>query len=72
MIRKNETQLRKQEMVKVARAMLTVKHRLQLDRDLNEVIPDLEDAFDDAIANGVLPGEVDIRALVSGVLNDED
>lgn len=68
MIRKTEEQLRKAELIKVARAALTVKYRLELDRELNDVLPDLEDAFDRALQAGVLPGEVNLKALVSKVL----
>lgn len=63
--RRTEEQMRKAEIVKVARAMLTVKHRLLLDRELNAVLPDLEDEFDRQVQAGVLPGEVDLKALVA-------
>jgi hypothetical protein len=63
--RKTEEQLRKAEIVKVARAALTVKYRLQLDRELNQVLPDLEDAFDRQVQAGLLPGEVNVKALVA-------
>lgn len=66
--RKTEEQLRKAELIKVARAALTVKHRIALDRELNAVLPDLEDAFDDACQKGQLPGEVNLKALVAKVL----
>jgi hypothetical protein len=70
MIRKTEEQLRKQALIKTARAALTVKYRNQLDRELNAVLPDLEDAFDDAVAKGIRPGDVDLKALVAGVLDE--
>jgi hypothetical protein len=63
--RKTEAQLRKAEIMKVARAALTVKYRIQLDRELNDVLPDLEDAFDKAVQEGQLPGDVDVKALVA-------
>ena len=68
--RKTEEQLRKAELVKTARAALTVQYRMKLDRELNKVLPDLEDAFDKAIQGGKLPGAVNLKALVAGVLDD--
>ena len=68
--RKTEEQLRKAEIVKAARALLTVRHRMLLDRELNDVLPDLEDEFDRQVQAGRLPGEVDISALVRKALGD--
>lgn len=70
MIKKTEAQQRKAELVKVARAAIRLKHTLLADRELNEVLPDLEDAFDQAIQQGVLVGEVNLKALVAEVIDE--
>jgi hypothetical protein len=70
MIRKTEEQLRKAQLVKVARAVLTLKYRIELDRELNDVLPDLEEEFDRAVQHGMKPGEVNLRALVQNVLTE--
>jgi hypothetical protein len=68
--RKTESQLRKGELVKVARTVLRLRYALLAERELNVVLPDLEDAFDKAVHDGKLPGQVDLKALVAGVLDE--
>jgi hypothetical protein len=68
--RKTETQLRRAELVKVARAILTVQHRTKLDRELNDVLPDLEEEFDRRIQAGELPGSINLGSIVRKALPD--
>lgn len=67
--RKDEAQLAKANMVKVARTAIRLKHTIIADAELNQVLPDLEDAFDKAVAGGRLPGDVNVKALVAEVLS---
>lgn len=69
-IRKTEEELRLAELIKVARAAIRTKHSVLGDRELNQVLPDLEDAFYREIQAGVLPGEVNLKALAAEVLPD--
>lgn len=70
MNRKTEAQLRKDALTYVARAAIRARHKIAADRELNAVLPDLLDAFDDALALGILPGKVNLSALVAGVLDE--
>lgn len=66
--RKTEEELRKAELIKLARTVIRAKHSVAADRELNDVLPDLEDAFDAQIQAGVLPGRVDLQALAAAVI----
>ncbi len=70
--RKTEEQLRKAAIIKVARAALTVRYRVALDRELNDVLPDLEDEFDRRVQAGELPGEINLKALVEEGLREPE
>lgn len=55
--------------LKVARSLIRLRHSLAADDEINEKLPALEQAFDDAVLNGQLPDEATVRELVAGVLD---
>jgi len=69
-IRKLPSELRKAALVKALRAAIRLKHTLAADAELNDVLPDAEEAFDAAIHRGVLPDKIDLHALANEVVND--
>jgi hypothetical protein len=56
-------------MVKVARSYVRLKHSLAADDELNEILPELEKAFDAQIKKRILPDAVDIDAIVRKVVS---
>lgn len=69
--RRQLSEQRRMEIGKVLRAVIRLKYSLQADRELSELIPDAEAAFDNAIQSGQLPDEIDLQALMFGVVNKE-
>lgn len=63
-VKKDETQLRKGAMVKVARKAVRGHYEILADRELNEVLPAIEAAFDADVKRGILPGDAEIEAYV--------
>ena len=49
---KDEWEMAEKEAIKVARTAITLKHRLLADRELNEVLPELQATVRQAIAEG--------------------
>jgi hypothetical protein len=58
------SQLAKRRLVKMARAAVRLKHALAADEELNEILPELEKAFDAQVQARVLPDAIDIDAIV--------
>jgi hypothetical protein len=68
--RRTDAEMQKYELVKALRAAIRLKHSINADRELNEVLPDAEDAFDVAWHKGQLKGgTVDITAIVKKVVS---
>lgn len=67
-IHKTPSEVAKAEMVKTLRAAVRLKHSLAADRELNEVLPAAEQAFDSAIQRGVLPSAIDVEGIVRSVV----
>lgn len=66
---KDDIELRKRALFKAARSAVRLKHSLEADAELNEVLPQLERAFDSAVSRGVLP-DVALMLRESNVLHD--
>lgn len=61
MIRKEKTEQARAEMLKVIRTAVRLKHSLNADRELNEVLPEAEKRFNAAVNRGVLPAPIDVK-----------
>jgi hypothetical protein len=66
---KDDIDLRRQALLKTARAAVRLKHSLAADAELNDLIPELERRFDAYVQRGELP-EVARLLRDSGVLQD--
>lgn len=51
---KDDIELRRSALLKAARSAVRLRHSLAADEELNEVLPNLERRFNDAIQRGVL------------------
>lgn len=67
-VKKTETQLRKAAMVKAARNAIRTRHSILADAELNEILPELERAFDQSVQQGVLPGDEEIASIVQRMI----
>ena len=54
MRKKTPAELERARIAKVARTLIRLKHSLAADEELNEVLPDTLEAFDEAITRGEL------------------
>jgi hypothetical protein len=70
-VRKTPSELRKAQIVKATRTAIRLKHALAADRELNDVLPDVESAFDAAIQRGELPDKIDVEALAREVVQKQ-
>lgn len=67
MKRKSKAEMERARISKVARTLIRLKHSLKADEELNEVLPDTLEEFD----QGVLGGEVKrLKADLTQVLDD--
>lgn len=66
---KDDIELRKRALFKAARSAVRLKHSLEADAELNELLPQLERAFDSAVSRGRLP-EVALMLREAGALHD--
>ena len=57
---KDDIELRRAALLKVARSAIRVKHAVAADAELNEVLPKLQRAFDQAVQNGRLLSVADL------------
>ena len=62
MIQKDEVELKRAQVLKTARSAIRLKHSLAADAEINEVLPEIEDRFNRAVAAGkpfeLTPGTV--------------
>jgi hypothetical protein len=66
---KDDIELRKRALFKAARSAVRLRHSLEADAELNEVLPRLERAFDSAVSRGTLP-DVALMLREARVLHD--
>lgn len=59
---KDDIELRRRALFKAARSYVRMKHSLEADAELNELLPMLERQFDSAVSRGVLP---DVKAMLT-------
>lgn len=52
--RKTEAELRRSQITKTARTLIRLKHSLAADEEINAVLPDTLEQFDEALARGEL------------------
>ena len=69
-IRKTDSELRLAGIVKATRTAIRLKHTLNADRELNDVLPDVEAAFARALQRGELADAIDVQALANQVVQD--
>ena len=63
--------MERDQITKVTRALIRLKHSLAADRELNEILPDTLEMFDQAVASGQLRG-VEVSGLLNEVINPKD
>ncbi|MBA3583044.1 MAG: hypothetical protein H0W36_00690 [Gemmatimonadetes bacterium] len=51
---KDDIELRRAALLKAARSAVRLRHSLEADAELNDVLPNLERRFNDAVQRGVL------------------
>ncbi len=66
---KDEIELRKRALFKAARSAIRLRHSLEADAELNELLPVLERQFDSAVSRGILP-EVAVMLREANALHD--
>jgi hypothetical protein len=54
MKKKTPAELRRAQIIKTARTLVRLKHSLAADEEINEVLPDTLEAFDNALNSGKL------------------
>ena len=54
MRKKTDVEMERQKVTKATRTLIRLKHSLAADEEINNILPDTLDEFDDAIANGKL------------------
>ena len=62
MRQKDKTEVQKTRALKSARTAIRLKHSLLADEEINEVLPEIEDAFDEAVALGK-PYKLDVASV---------
>jgi hypothetical protein len=67
-VKKTESELQKALLVKVLRSQVRLKHTLEAERELNEVLPAAEKAFDKALQRGELLDDNDIEEIARKAL----
>lgn len=62
MKRKDRVEFQKTRALKAMRTAIRLKHALAADEEINQVLPEVEAAFDKAVTSGQ-PFELDIRSV---------
>lgn len=52
--------------VKTLRTAIRLKHSIEADREINEILPGKVKAFEKLVRQGQLPSPIDIKKLVNG------
>lgn len=66
---KDDIELRKRALFKAARSAVRLRHSLEADAELNDLLPQLERAFDMAVSRGILP-DVAVMLREANALHD--
>lgn len=66
---KDDIELRKRALFKAARSAVRLRHSLEADAELNDLLPRLERAFDKRVARGNLP-DVAVMLREANALHD--
>ena len=61
MRKKTPSEMERDRVTKTARAIIRLKHSLAADEEINSILPDTLEEFDDALANG------ELKALKAGL-----
>lgn len=69
-IQKTESELRRAQLVKVARSRIRLEYSLMADAVLNDILPEIELEFDKALKRGRMLEASDIEGIVKGALNE--
>lgn len=67
MKKKTPEELEKDKIAKAVRTLIRLKHSLKADEELNEVLPDTLESFDNALVQGELK---QLKANLADVLDD--
>lgn len=67
---KDDIELRKRALFKAARSAVRLRHSLEADAELNDLLPVLERQFDMAVSRGTLP-EVAAMLREANALHDQ-
>lgn len=59
------------ELLKAVRAGIRAKHAIAADRELNEVLPSVEERFDRLVNTGELPEKAAAEAFTEGMQGDD-
>jgi len=65
--KKTQAELKKAQLTKAARTIIRLKHSLAADEEINAVLPDTLEEFDDALARGELK---ELVAELNDVIRD--
>jgi hypothetical protein len=68
-VKKTDAELQKALLVKVLRSQIRLKHTIEAERELNEVLPKAEKDFDKKLQHGKLLDDADIEELARKALN---
>jgi len=66
-IQRTPYEQQKYEMIRILRSTIRLWHSIEADREINEVLPKAELAFDAAVQKGELPETIDLDALIKDV-----
>lgn len=69
MVRRTEAEMERHRIKKTAQTLIRLKHSLAADEEINRVLPDTLEQFDEALANGELL-EVDPKAVLELLAGD--
>lgn len=63
-VHRAEAEQARAETLKIIRAAVRLKHSINADRELNDLLPEAELRFDAAVNRGKLPSPVEIKRAV--------
>lgn len=69
MRKKSPAEMEKAKIAKATRTIVRLKHSLQADEELNDILPDTLAEFDEALANGTLK---ELKASLNDALGGDD
>lgn len=71
MSKKSPIEMERFKIAKVTRALIRLKHSVAADEELNDILPDRLDQFDDAVSRGQLLG-LEVGGLLDEVISPKD